>query len=229
MGVIKNDSVEAHGDNFECPSHLFQTLLNSICAPSEYQLSFVRAYLRCIQPARTQRVNLFYIASTREMSASTVIVMQSRWFSDSTATLGCTCRWAPLDNLSVTPCKLTHKWHPTAIWVRKTSRELGVHSQICFQAVTRVHAQIQQGTQVSAHFVAPSWGITHLSRQRDQECCGKTKPSVLLFSRHASGVCRVQEQQGWRSAQLQKVLQEKNKEWTEKGRPMKYTTKFCEV
>ena len=44
-GVIKNDSIEAHGDSFECPSHLFQTLLNSICPPGEYQLHFVRAFL----------------------------------------------------------------------------------------------------------------------------------------------------------------------------------------
>ena len=45
MGVIKNDTIEAHGDDFESPSHLFQTLLNSISPPSEYQLHFVRALL----------------------------------------------------------------------------------------------------------------------------------------------------------------------------------------
>jgi len=44
-GVIRNGIIEAHGDNFECPSHLFQTLLNSISPPGEYQLHFVRAFL----------------------------------------------------------------------------------------------------------------------------------------------------------------------------------------
>lgn len=45
-GLRWQDSViHAHGDDFACPSDMFQTILNSISPPGEYQLHFVRAYL----------------------------------------------------------------------------------------------------------------------------------------------------------------------------------------
>lgn len=44
-GVIKKGVIEVHGIEFERPSDLFQTILNSISPPGEYQLHFVRAFL----------------------------------------------------------------------------------------------------------------------------------------------------------------------------------------
>ena len=45
-GVIKKDGmIEADGDDFECPSHLFQTYMNRFCPPGDYQLFFVREFL----------------------------------------------------------------------------------------------------------------------------------------------------------------------------------------
>lgn len=42
-GVINRDGIiEAYGDQFEYPSHMFQTCLNKLSLPSEYQLHFVR-------------------------------------------------------------------------------------------------------------------------------------------------------------------------------------------
>lgn len=45
-GVIKNDIIVAYGDDFECPSHLFQTYLNRLSPPGSCQLHFVREFLR---------------------------------------------------------------------------------------------------------------------------------------------------------------------------------------
>ena len=46
MGVIKkNGIIEAYGDDFECPSHLFQTYMNRLSPPGEHQLYFVREFL----------------------------------------------------------------------------------------------------------------------------------------------------------------------------------------
>jgi len=44
-GVLKKDGrIEAHGDDFEKPSDMFQTFMNKLQTPGEHQLHFIRAF-----------------------------------------------------------------------------------------------------------------------------------------------------------------------------------------
>ena len=60
-GVIKNGVIEAYGDDFECPSHLFQTFLNRLSPPGKYQLQYVREFLHNVHnpPDLTSEVSSF--------------------------------------------------------------------------------------------------------------------------------------------------------------------------
>jgi len=42
-GVLKDSRIETCGDDFECPSDMFQTHLNNISPPGEFQLRRIRA------------------------------------------------------------------------------------------------------------------------------------------------------------------------------------------
>lgn len=140
---------------------------------------------------------------------------------------------ATLDDLSVTPYKLTHKWHPTAIWVRKTLENWEYTMKFAFKLSREYTRRYNKVHKCHAHFVALRKLGYHppLETRQIKNACGtikKTKctPFPLAMPEECV-VYRKNKVDAVRS--YRKYYKKKNKEWTEKGRPMKYTTKYCEV
>lgn len=143
------------------------------------------------------------------------------------------CGGAPLDNLDVTPYKMTHKWHPTAIWVRKTLENWKYTMEFAFtlsKEYTRRYGKVHK---CHAHFVAlrKLGYYAPLERRAIKNKCGVIKRSKCtpfpLAMPEECVVFRNNKIDPVRS--YRKYYKIKSKEWAEKGRPMKYTTKYCEV
>ena len=140
---------------------------------------------------------------------------------------------APVDNLDVTPYKLTHKWHPTAIWVRQTLENWEYTIKLAFKLSREYTRRYKKIHKCHAHFIAlRKLGYYPPAETRDiKKPCGKIKKTNCtpfpLAMPDECVVYRNNKVDAVRS--YRKYYKKKNNEWKEKGRPMKYTTKYCEV
>lgn len=141
------------------------------------------------------------------------------------------CGGAPLENLSVTPYKLTHKWHPTAIWVRKTRQNWLYTLKFAFTLSAEYTRRYKKIHKCHAHFVAlKKLGYyPPLETRPIKNKCGAIKNSDCTpFPCAMPEECLVYRNNRVDAVRSYKrYYKKKNKEWKEKGRPMKYTTKFC--
>ena len=140
---------------------------------------------------------------------------------------------APLDKLEHKPYKLTHKWHPTSIWVRKNRHNwkytLKFAKALCKEYTRRynkVHACEKHFVQLRKLGYYPP-----METRPIKNVCGAIKDSKCSPFPLAMPVECVVYKNGEADPvkSYRKYYQVKDTEWSAKGRGMKFTTKYCEV
>ena len=138
---------------------------------------------------------------------------------------------APLDKLEHKAYKLTHKWHPTSIWVRKidTIGNTLKFAALCKEYTRRynkVHACEKHFVQLRKLGYYPP-----METRPIKNVCGAIKDSKCSPFPLAMPVECVVYKNGEADPvkSYRKYYQVKDTEWSAKGRGMKFTTKYCEV
>lgn len=140
---------------------------------------------------------------------------------------------APLDKMKVKAYKLTHKWHPTSIWVRESRHNwlytLKFAACLCEEYTSRYDKHHSCEKHLIALYELGYY--PPLERRPIKNVCGFIKETKCTpFPLAMPQECIVYEQSRANVVKsYRKYYRKKNKEWTEKGRAMKFTTKIFNV
>ena len=140
---------------------------------------------------------------------------------------------APLESMGVKPYKLTHKWHPTSIWVRESKENwlytLKFSTALCKEYTRRYNKHHSCEKHLKALFQLGYY--KPLEKRPIKNVCGRIKHTKCTpFPLAMPDECIVyKNNKASVKKSYQKYYKKKNKEWTAKGRGMKFTTKFCKV
>ena len=140
---------------------------------------------------------------------------------------------APLEGLEHKPYKLTHKWHPTSIWVRKSRNNwnyaLKFAVELCEEYTRRygkVHACAKHFKQLAKIGYYPP-----METRPIKNVCGKIKGTECTPFPLAMPVECVVYKDGEVDPvrSYKRYYRTKYKEWKENGRPMKWSTKLTKT
>lgn len=140
---------------------------------------------------------------------------------------------APLESMEVKPYKLTHKWHPTSIWVRECKENWLYTMKFAVALCKEYTRRYQKHHSCEKHLTALFELGYYWPRERRpiKNVCGRLKRTKCTpFPLAMPKECIVyKNKKASVKRSYQKYYRKKNKEWTAKGRGMKFTTKFCKV
>ena len=140
---------------------------------------------------------------------------------------------APIHNLEYKAYKLTHKWHPTSIWVRKSRHNWAYTMKFALQMCAEYTKRYGKTHSCLKHFIqlGKIGYYPPLETRPIKNVCGvikhtKCTPFPLAMPQdcivYVNG--KADPVKSYR-----KYYAAKNAEWTQKGRPMKFTTKLSKV
>lgn len=143
---------------------------------------------------------------------------------------------APLESMDVKPYKLTHKWHPTSIWVRQCKENwmytIKFAVALCKEYTRRYNKHHSCEKHLAALFeLGYYWP---LEKRPIKNVCGRIRgTNCTPFPLAMPEDCIVYKDKKAKKVSVKKsyrkYYKKKNEEWTAKGRGMKFTTKFCNV
>lgn len=140
------------------------------------------------------------------------------------------CGNAPLHKTGIKPYKKTHEWHPTAIWVRESRHNWEYIMDFAFTLSKHYTLRYNRVHKCHAHFIAlrKIGYFPPLRRRPIKNKCGLIKNTKCTpFPCAMPDECIVYKNDHVDVVKsYRKYYRMKNKEWTKKGRPMKFETKF---
>ena len=140
---------------------------------------------------------------------------------------------AQVDSMPVKAYKLTHKWHPTSIWVRQSENNWLYTLELAMALCKEYTRRYKKHHSCEKHFAALMDLGYHppLETRLIKNVCGriidsKCTPLPLAMPKE----CIVYKNDKPDPVEsYRKYYRAKNEEWSKKGRPMKFVTKFCAV
>ena len=140
---------------------------------------------------------------------------------------------APLGSMDVKPYKLTHKWHPTSIWVRESKENWLYTFKFSIALCKEYTRRYQKHHSCEKHFNAlfKLGYYRPLEKRSIKNVCGRIRhTNCTPFPLAMPVECIVyKNKKASVKKSYRKYYKKKNKEWTAKGRGMKFTTKCCKV
>ena len=140
---------------------------------------------------------------------------------------------APLENLEHKAYRLTHKWHPTSIWVRKSRHNWAYTMNFALELCAEYTRRYGKVHSCQKHFVQlGKIGYYPPTETRPiKNVCGIIKGTECTPFPLAMPVECVVYKNGKADPvkSYRTYYATKNEEWKKNGRAMKFTTKLCKV